>query len=844
LLHLLSQILFLAVGALILLGSGFGILWLIPSLRRSLTPIESVIVALLVSSGVAGIWAVAGKLAGIRVLAWAVVLVCASALLLAAGWTVRRGAARRGEARPAAEPAYYRRILLILAALSFVLMLRDGGSLGVMHDSLDFVSFVNESLQTGDLAPTSPIYRATPGIPPDPRRGSFHTEVAAVCALTGTTPTNGWKWLPRLLVPIAILGLGAMLRVWIGTRAASLATVVFVATTFFTPDHFIQNIGYASRFGWVCGWGALLAFGKAVATERRLTDRRARIFLFAIAAASPALLTSVHLLTGFQVLLSLGCAGLAVLCDRASTRGDRKATLALSGAAVVCLLPAFGLRLLGTPKGAVAANPLFDHLYGVLMLAPGWPVFPPTDILARAGMTGVAATLLGMFLLPSIRRNRAAGFLAISTAVPVLILFFPPITRVLLAAHAQSVLFRVVLAIPFAATISWLLLWAIDSLRARPARSRVRAVAVLAFIALAMAGQAAMTRSSWLMGAKSSASYRESEPLLAAYTFLDERFPSVQTILSDPITSYSIPAYTRHDAVAPLDQHSSPSDPTVGDRMKDVQEVLNGRIGLRRSFEVLRRYHVDLVLVNQSFKRYMDGYYVFLSALSYPEQSAKFEGAPQCFEQVYDAEGIRIYRVHDPGPHADLPGDLPNPDRIPDPGTEPLAACGPVALVRAEVGSEDGAWMGRANGAEPAVFPQDHPLPISFVWRCTGPSSALPVQCEVKLQLHDAGSGGFAPMIDRFIGSVFFPLINREFIRFGRAFGPLQTFYPAFLWEPGETYKDVCWVSVPLRARSGTYDAYIRLHARPYLPVVALSDVFSSRLGEDWLRIGEVRIGR
>jgi hypothetical protein len=857
LLHAISQILFLAFGALLLLGSGYGILWLVPSLRRNLTGIESVIVALLLSSGVTGVWALAGRVLGLRITAWAIVLALVSAALLALGRLAHRSASARGptsdsapargptsaqgEWRPPREPSYYRRILLALAAIAFLLMLREGGSLGPVHDSLDFVSFVNQTLQTGNLAPTSPIYKAAPGLPPDPRRGSFHTQLAAICALSATPPTDAWKWLPRLLAPIAILGLAAMLRVWIGTRAAALAAILFVATTFFTIDRFIQNIGYASRFGWICGWGALLALARGISLDGAVgagdrdgphehdghSDRRARRYFLLIAAASPAILLSVHLLSGFQVLLALGCAGLAIFCDRAARRADRVAVVWMMVGAIVLLLPAFALKLAGNSGAKIAANPLFDHLYGVLLIRPGWPVLLPGYFLGRAGVSGLAASILAFALLPAIARNRAAGFLAWSTVIPLAILFFPPIARVVIGAHAHSLLFRVILTIPFSGVLAWWILRSIDWTRMGGAR-RIGGIAVLTLLAFCLVVQAVSTRSSWAALSKHTAEYQESRPLLAALDFLEERFPKVETILSDPITSYAIPAYTRHDAVSPFGQHSSPSDPTVDDRIRDVQEALNGRVGLARTFAVIRRYHAGLILVNQSFPRFQQAYYVFISGYAFDEQSAKFDGSPTLFEKIYDAQAVRIYRVHDPGPDTPLSGDPENRDRIADPGTQPIMQCGPIQILAAA--SRDG------------VHPAGKPLPVDLVWRSGGPPSDLPIDCDMKLQLHDPPDGGRAEVLGRIV-ALFFPSMSREMGRFGSTIRPLQTYYPDFLWRPGETYKETAWLSVPRLARSGLYDIYIHLGTEPAAPVMRLSEILTTRLGPDWHRIDAVTIG-
>ena len=206
-----------------------------------------------------------------------------------------------------------------------------------------------------------------------------------------------------------------------------------------------------------------------------------------------------------------------------------------------------------------------------------------------------------------------------------MILFFPPIVRVVLAAHAHSLLFRVVLTIPYAATLAYCTLGALERLRApRPANVAL-AGATLAIVLMGLTSQFASIRASWAIPEGRRAEYKENEALMRALDFIDRRFPTVQTILSDPLSSYSIPAYTKHDAVAPLNQHSSPTDPSVDDRIRDVQDALNGRVGLQRTFRVIRRYGAGLILVNQSFARLTSSYYYFVTPLAYQEQRAKFD---------------------------------------------------------------------------------------------------------------------------------------------------------------------------------------------------------------------------
>jgi hypothetical protein len=839
--HIAQQIAYLAAGAILLLGSGYGLLGLIGPLRRAVGRFDSIPVALLLSSGVCGVWAAIGRIAGMRIGAWSAVFLAASVCLIAAGWVVRRRA--RGEARGAPTPRPFIGIVLGIAGIAFVLVAGQGGSLGPVHDSLDFVAFVNETLQTGELAPDSPIYRADPGLPPDPRRGSFHTEVTAICYLTRTSPTDGWRWLPRLLVPLTILGFAAMLRAWLGERAAWLGTLLFFATTFFTLDRFIQNIGYASRFGWVIGWAGLLALARGVGSrdgagaEERDRDGgagqggsvrgREGIAWLSVAAVSPAILVFVHLLSGAQTALALGCGATAIWVDRGTSRGERRATLIVMAAAGLLLLATLAFRL---GAGTGLGNPIFDHTYGVMNVAPGWPVLLPGYVMDRFSWAGVAGAILGLLLLVRVRRDRRAGFLAFSTLIPLVILFFPPIVRIVVAAHAHSLLFRVILTIPFAATLAYCMLGGLDRLRpGRPLRTKLLGSGAIVIVVAGLLGQIDSIRSSWAIPERRRAEYAENQALVRALEFVERKYASVQTVLSDPLSSYSIPAYTKHDAVAPLNQHSSPTDPSVDDRIRDVQVVLNGRVGMARTFDVIRRYGVNLVLVNQSFTRMTSSYYYFVTPLAYAEQRKKFDDHPEYFERIYDTDGILIYEVRDPGPTAALPGDPPNPDRIADPGIPPILSSGPVDLLRLDV------VPGPARPGEPFT--------INVEWRRTSQPYLLPVVCEVKLQNRAQPARYERPVIGR-AAAVLEERSTGMVWRFGRTFRPLMTFYPDFLWEPGEVYKDLFWIRVPPNTRPGTYDIFIRLDREPYAPVLRLDEQWSTHLGSEWKRMGVIEIGK
>jgi hypothetical protein len=265
----------------------------------------------------------------------------------------------------------------------------------------------------------------------------------------------------------------------------------------------------------------------------------------------------------------------------------------------------------------------------------------------------------------------------------------------------------------------------------------------------------------------------------------------------------------------------------VDDRIRDVQQALNGRVGIARTFEVIRRYGVNLILLNQSFARFTSSYYSYVTPLAYEEQLAKFDGAPEYFRKVYVGGGIRVYAVRDPGPDAALPGDPPNPDRISDPGTPPILASGPVELIGFDIVREP---------TRPG-----EPFSINVTWRRTGAPYELPVVCEVKVQNQAQPRAYDRALIGR-IEAYADERKSGKVWRFGRAFHPLEAFYPDFMWKPGEAYKDVFWIRVPPNTRPGVHDIYIRLDREPYTPVIRLDEQWSTRLGTAWKKMGTIEI--
>src|SRR5207247_4976763 len=126
------------------------------------------------------------------------------------------------------------------------------------------------------------------------------------------------------------------------------------------------------------------------------------------------------------------------------------------------------------------------------------------------------------------------------------------------------------------------------------------------------------------------------------------RYSAPRVVASDAVTEYSVAALTRHDVVAALNHHTSPSDSEAVIRMCAVQDILSPAVGPRRTAMLLSRYEVDLVLLNQTFHEPMIDYMAFLDPSEYPRVRNKFESHPEVFREVFEAPGQRVYEVIHP----------------------------------------------------------------------------------------------------------------------------------------------------------------------------------------------------
>ncbi|MEZ4649953.1 MAG: hypothetical protein R3E97_14420 [Candidatus Eisenbacteria bacterium] len=873
--HILSMVVFWIATSALLLLPGALVARSIPALWDRIGPGERILPAFLLSAGWIGmVWGVSLPLfptvtgAGVF---WVVGTVCFGAVqgvarkrrtAAGAALTTAAGALFGGKL-----PSAWRLLrpgnrwttltALALIAIAWLVVSRDGGPLGYMHDSLDFIAFVRRMLESGRIDIVSAAYRDTTGLGPDPRRGAFHLGMALVSWATRTDPVDMWRWLPSVLAPLSLwVFFATFRRVLSSPRSALFALGFFIVALLLGPEHFLQNLAYASRLGWVYSWVALWAVAyfldldrwmrtppldwSAHALPTEVSGRPGRSAAL-LAIAAPTILLGVHVLSALQCVVALAGFAWTWALARKEPRPIRRWLFAIPLASFVLLLPFLGLKLLGSYS---TANPIFDHPQGLLYLGKGMMLLAPDSFARWFGWHGLLAMLL---LLPLLRRafeSRAHAFLVGSSVVAALVLWNPLATWVIEKAGAHSLLFRMLYVAPIYPILGYYGDWALRRFRDPRAWWRVALAAAYLLGAAAMLFLQAKQAISFFQRPPSHrAPWAESLPLREALEWLNEADPEPKVVVSDPTTNYQIPAYSSHYAISPFHQHSSPADDRAVLRIRDAASILNPYVPMDRTLELLRQYGAEYVLLNQSFPRYIRFFLTSITPETFEEDRRKFEQLPDVFPRVYERDGVSIYRFVDPGPGFHLPAPV-NPYLVLDPNTAGTKSADEIArmlgAIPTGVSGVDGLELIGVIPSAKVLGPGDM-LDVLTYYRRTEPADALPVYTFYRLETAWPNRW----FLSRFVGKPYQTIYERRknaILRFGRPRSPLEDRFPSYLWEVGAVYADTITIPVPRNAVPGLYTLSIKLIREPFSQNHELRDYMELEDSLQGRPVTEIRI--
>jgi hypothetical protein len=721
-------------------------------------------------------------------------------------WISRRVAGSDAATSPP-TPVWSRATLVALvaaAALGAWHAGRYGAPLGYITDSPDHIGTVRRMLASGDPFPTDAFFRDAGRAGEDPRKGLWHPQVALVSALSSTDPVVTWRWLPVALVPLFVLNMAGLGLLVAGRRGAALAAWMLLLTyggSF--ANQYLREAVFSTKLG------DQLMIATAVALladlERRERGTRRAAVLLALAAVL------VHVWTAIAMTFAFGALALGlVIVERGAGQRVRR----LAGTAIAMALVALPWLLWRALRQYAPVNPIHTAPQGMLAIAGSVSVMDLGVLWDWLGPWWVLVPFAVPALWRAGAKRTATLYLATTPIVVALLLFFPPLVS-LLRPRLGYLLLRTVWMIPLAALLAWVILALWDHARRGPAR--IRAGVGLALVTLvSLPGLAAMADALVHAPARIAAE-RDRSPLLwaDALHWMDQGLSAGRVVLTDPITAYSVPMFTRHYVTLLLDQHSSPDDPHAIDRIVDARNALDPYGSWDTTRAVVRRYDADVIVLND---RFVDPPVLVYWAPAHDwfrAARARLDRAPAAFERVYDRGDFVVYRIH--------PGSL---DTLSTPARpRPFVAATSRGLVGQSrgMGAHLPALVG--IGLAPGVASPGDTLRGRLVWHATEPlprgSYLVSVRFDRALP-HD-----FAP--PRPVGKPVRKLIekiDRERYRFRADHLPVGGEFGVDLWRPDQVVADSFAVAIPADAAPGDWRVRVRFIAQAPYPNYRLSDYF------------------
>ncbi len=692
-----------------------------------------------------------------------------------------------------------------------------GGTLRFTTDAPDHVGTLREILASGRYFPTEAFHLGAGILGADPRKGLLHPVYAALSRLAGLDPAAFWRWLPALTGAFPFLAGYGFLRS-AGYRAGWALAGAWVLTLSWNggPGGDLLGIsGYPNQVGAALFW---LGFGASIGALRRPGTGAVAAAAMVLAAAvtvHPMYVVFVALLGGMLLLYALG---------PARPRGPALRVVVILGAALaVVLVPYLLYRYTQYRPG----NPIHTAVQGMLFLGDRTFIADPGLLwrhLGWAGLVGFPAA--AVVFLPRWRRG-AAPFLIALALVAMALLTLNPLFVPVLQERLTYLVFRSLWILPAGLAAGAALgllaagergaLGAGDFAPGAPASPApgpgrpARAGALL--VAAAVILPAALSLPRWTEQAPARDGIANPRIWRADLAAVDAALPPRSTVLSDPVTSYLLPAFTTQRTVAPYDQHSSPNDSLALGRILAARDVLSPGVPLLTAWETARRWGADYVLVNTAFPGPVRTDYWSFDRNALRARERAFRGSP-LFRPLLDRDGFALFAVAPTLPDSLPPEDLRSPVlTVPAPPGPPILDREGLALVGASAG--------------PDTLSCRDTLAVRLTWTPTRAGlPPEPLRASLRLDALDApGRGRPAEKLLRKLAAAATGTRYRARTDWIPSGGRL-----AFdRWTPGRAITDTVRIRPPCALAPGRYAVTVTVNRIPHMPNYRLRDYLSNR---------------
>lgn len=548
------------------------------------------------------------------------------------------------------KPHYIMGPVLLLSIVWFGVILQNGPRVDYYWDQWFHIAHVREVLENQCIVPSNPMWE---DVLLSETYGAWHPLLALIARTADVDLMVLWRVGNALMAGLSVIVVYVVAN-WIvdEPRIALLSAVVFLGGG--VGLQIMRTFLYPWGISSFCLWMGLGMFFRYLKTGDWLWALSAIGFGFSSIAIHP----QEFIFFCFSVfVLGVGLLIYRMFSDRWLVDLKRIAlfflVLILIGLPLVLIKYPTRAELDLGDSGPVDISETSSDLFPsplAKVLAAAFPYFGKAGALFVNLKSFNAVTLILLWFLPKSLDPKIRWFLITMTCAPFIFAVVPGFswlaTLVLRETYAWRLLSLVPNPIVWSLVIfEWLAVW---RNRARLSSEDEQHLGLawswiyfgLAIGLIGVAGFAALVvaRQENLAPTGQNASPLESR---AMFEYLDQASAQPAVVLSDPQTSYAIPALTKHHVVLNEPSHGSRDD--IVTRFADARALLSSPSQSRKdAWATIQQYGVDFILINKTL---LDEQF-FTMTRFYSTYTLDFlRSNPACFELLYDDAKFELFSV-------------------------------------------------------------------------------------------------------------------------------------------------------------------------------------------------------
>jgi hypothetical protein len=707
--------------------------------------------------------------------------------------------------------------LLLLVVLVFIsiitLVVRD--PLLYTGDSPDNMAYIRTIARSQEVFPDQFMYRNGGMLTRDLRRGLLHamwgTLNAAASEIDVLPVWPFLSWIGSIFVLLGIFCLGIQL---FRSQAIGLSGVILYLL--FYQGGFAGHQLFINAYSFFFAKAALFAFFAFLLLYLRT---RSKIFLL-MTVISSFVAVGAHV---SYIMILLFIAFIFSLMELIATERDSRMNLfantiiPLFASIVAVNLPYLFLRYL---RDYNPVNEIHTHSQGMLFFTDKLAVVNPILFFQRTGFLMAVSIFAVLILWRRSREDRNLRSTLILVAA-VYILAFNPLWVPFIMKRITYLIVRFSVAAPSMLLVAYLVrdLWSRTRGRAGGQSLPLAVLGWIVVIAFLLPGFVS-NFTAFAYGGKSR-DISEGRSCLALndlYGEINDHVPAGSVIASDPITSYSLLAFTDQYVVCTFDQHSTPNDSTAIDRIIACRDIYLPGASCHEKIVPIEEYDADYVVINGRLPTDVRSQYWRSDRHSAETAARALSECGGMFHLLYSRDSIHLFEYTGSADSAALFDEVES-------RASPPFALGEYTddTGRLLDSGTDGIYI-ENWGTDTDRISRGDTLRMHVDWvadRRLDPGTYIVyVRFDTDFDKGALYKAAYGKIYRKIVEEM-----RGERYRFRFDFLPFEGVYPPDRWEPGIVLRDHFNVVVPTYIAEGVYTISVKMDNAPHYSNLVMKDL-------------------